>query len=115
MPTMSKNLNDFPEIDTMWQAARLAIREAESLLLFGFSVPTSDELLVQLIRSACGHSRRLKQVASIDLEPEGVLDRFQSCLPTGFDVDIAAFPVEKGTVPIWLDLRSPKVCLRSVS
>jgi hypothetical protein len=113
MPTMSKNLNDFPEIDTMWQAARLAIREAESLLLFGFSVPTSDELLVQLVRSACGDGRRLKQVASIDLEPEAVLDRFQSCLPAGFDVDIAAFPVEKGTVPIWLDLSAPKVYLRS--
>ena len=115
MPTMSKNLDDFPEIYTMWQAARLAIREAESLLLFGFSVPTSDELLVQLIRSACDDGRRLKQIASIDLEPEQVLDRFQSCLPIGFDVDTVAFPVEKGTVPIWLDLSKPKVYLRAAS
>jgi len=113
MPTMSKNLNDIPEIDTMWQAARMAMREAESLLLFGFSMPTSDELLMQLIRSACNDGRRLKRVASIDLQPEPVLERFESCLPPGFDIDIAAFPVEKGVTPIWLDLKASNILLRS--
>lgn len=115
MPTMSKNLNEIPEIATMWQAARMAMREAESLLLFGFSMPTSDELLVQLIRSACNDGRRLRRVASIDLAPEPVLERFESCLPPGFDVDIAAFPVEKGVTPIWLELRGSNVALRSLS
>jgi hypothetical protein len=113
MPTMSKNLNEMPEIDTMWQATRLAMHDAESLLLFGFSMPTSDELLVQLIRAACGDSRRLKYVASIDLDPERVLENFQSCLPVGFDVDAAAFPVERASVPIWLDLSPSNAWLRS--
>ena len=49
MPTMSKNLGDTPEIGVMWQAARKAISDAESILLFGFSMPASDELLMQII------------------------------------------------------------------
>ncbi|MBX3413906.1 MAG: hypothetical protein KF708_14545 [Pirellulales bacterium] len=102
MPTMSKNLEDLPEIATMWQAARLAMSKAESLLLFGFSLPTSDELLVQLIRSSCADGKCLKRVAAIDLDPEGVLDRFQSCLPVGQKVDTTALPVERGHRPIWL-------------
>jgi hypothetical protein len=112
MPTMSKNLKDLPEIGTMWRAARSAMREAESLLLFGFSMPTSDELLVQLIRSAVEDGRRLKRVASIDLEPGPVLKRFESCLPAGFDVETFAFPVQRGEVPNWFDLNSSTITLR---
>lgn len=112
MPTMSKNLNDLPEISTMWQVARRALREAESLLFFGFSLPTSDELLMQLIRSACADGRRLRRVASIDLEPEKVLERFESSLPVGCNVQTAAFPVLKGEVPIWLELREESALLR---
>ena len=113
MPTMSKNLNDLPEIATMWQAARLALCQAESLLLFGFSLPTSDELLVQLIRSSCHDGGALKRVASIDLDPESVLDRFESCLPIGYKVDTVAFPVVRGEVPIWLNVDGPQVVLRA--
>lgn len=105
MPTMSKNLDDLPEIATMWQAARLAMSKAESLLLFGFSLPTSDELLVQLIRSSCAEGKCLKRVAAIDLDPEGVLDRFQSCLPVGHEVEMTAYPVVRGDQPIWLKRR----------
>jgi hypothetical protein len=104
MPTMSKNLEDLPEISTMWQAARLALRSADSLLLFGFSFPNSDELLVQLIRLTCNDGRSLRRVGVIDLEPESVLDRFQSCLPSGCDIEAAVFPVIKGEMPMWLEV-----------
>jgi hypothetical protein len=104
---MTKNCEDIPEISTMWQAARLAIQNAESLLIFGFSFPSSDELLVQLIRQACEEGGgKLKRVAAIDLEPEGVLDRFQACLPTRCDVETVAFPVLRGVEPIWPHERS---------
>ena len=113
MPTMSKNLKDMPEISTMWQAARLAMREAESLLLIGFSLPTSDELLMQLIRSACNEGRKLKHFASIDLEPERVIERFELCLPVGYDVETTAFPVQKGELPVWLEPANSSVLLRA--
>jgi NAD-dependent SIR2 family protein deacetylase len=115
MPTMSKNLEDLPEISTMWQAARLALCKAESLLFFGFSLPTSDELLVQLIRCACKEGGALRRVGAIDLDPEGVLDRFQSCLPDGYEVETTAFPVERGQPPTWLETTGEKTLLRSTA
>jgi NAD-dependent SIR2 family protein deacetylase len=103
MPTMSKNLANMPEISAMWRAAQLAFDKAESLLMFGFSLPTSDELLIQLIRSACNSEHSLKRVASVDLDPEGVLKRFASLLPTGYEVESVALPVERNKAPSWLD------------
>ena len=103
MPTMSKNLVNLPEISAMWRTAQLAFDKAESLLMVGFSLPTSDELLIQLIRSACNSEHSLKRVASIDLDPESVLRRFSSLLPTGYGVEAVALPVERNKAPSWLD------------
>lgn len=102
LPTMSKNLNEIREIAVMWDAAYEAIKDAETLLLFGFSLPKSDELLTQTIRSAVNEQRKLKRVASIDVTPESVLQRFEDCLPPGMDVETIAFPVQAGSDPIWL-------------
>jgi hypothetical protein len=113
MPTMSKSLEDLEWLSTMWQAATLALRNAESLLIFGFSFPTSDELLVQLVRSSCETGGKLKRIAAIDLDPERILDRFQSCLPIGYDVETAAFPVLKGESPIWLQEHGNATVLHS--
>ena len=88
---MSKNLSDVREIAAMWQAARLALMEAESILLFGFSMPTSDERPAQ---------------------PEEVLERFETCLPFGMDVETAAFPVQKGETPIWFEVNNDGAMLR---
>jgi hypothetical protein len=102
MPTMSKNLGDTPEIGVMWQAARKAIADAESLLLFGFSMPTSDELLMQMIRTSIYSNRKLRRVASIDLDPAAVLERFKRCVPADFAVEAKRFPVVAGITPEWL-------------
>ena len=102
LPTMGKHLNDIPEIGVMWEATKLAIKNAESILLFGFSMPSSDELLMQLIRSACREGGNLRRIASIDLDPESVIDRFEACLPVDATVEATAFPVEIGQRPIWL-------------
>ncbi len=102
MPTMSKNLNDIPEIGVMWQAARLAIAEAESILFFGFSMPSSDELLLQMMRQAIHSNRKLKLVASIDLDPDSVIARFEACVPTDTEVVAMSFKVVPFQTPEWL-------------
>jgi hypothetical protein len=102
MPTMSKNLGETPEIGVMWQAARQAIAEAESILLFGFSMPTSDELLMQMIRTAIQENGKLCRVASIDLHPEGVLERFRASIPEEIALEAKPFPVVSGETPDWL-------------
>ena len=102
MPTMSKNLSDTPEIGVMWQAARLAIAEAESILFFGFSMPSSDELLLQMIRQAIHQGRKLRRVASIDLDPEAVLTRFEACIPSDQQVSVMPLRVVPAETPHWL-------------
>lgn len=102
LPTMSKDLSQHPEISVMWQAFEHAIAEAETLLIFGFSLPASDELLRQSIREACARGGRLRQVAAIDLDPNAVLDRFEDCLPIGYSIERVELPVVPGDVPIWM-------------
>jgi hypothetical protein len=102
LPTMIKRLDATPEIAVMWRAAEHALADAESILLFGFSMPTSDELLVQMIRSAAHRGRRLCRVASIDIDPEGVLARFRRCIPPGPGVELVPLKVEKGVRPAWV-------------
>ena len=99
---MGKHLDDLPEIGVMWQAARSAIADAESLLIFGFSMPTSDELLTQMIRATIHANNRLRRVGVIDLDPDGVLDRFRRCLPTNHSVEVNKFQVVLGQDPVWL-------------
>jgi hypothetical protein len=102
MPTMGKHLDDLPEIGVMWQAARSAIADAESLLIFGFSMPTSDELLTQMIRATIHANNKLRRVAVIDLDPVGVLDRFKRCLPGKHSVATHTYQVVRGERPKWL-------------
>jgi len=102
MPTMSKNYGHIKEIATMWKAMYQAIVHAESILLFGFSLPMSDELLIQQIRAAISERKRLRVVGSIDINPEAVLDRFELCLPNGLQVQEKLFPVVPGEIPIWV-------------
>lgn len=115
MPTMGKHLEDLPEIGVMWQAARCAIADAESLLIFGFSMPTSDELLTQMIRTTIHANNKLRRVAVIDLDPDGVLDRFKRCLPTSHSVATSTFQVVRGQRPNWMKLsavHSPSMWVR---
>lgn len=101
MPSMSKRLDETPEIHIMWKAAEHAIAEAESILLFGFSFPLSDQLFIQLIRSQVGTRRRLKQVGVIDLAPEQVIGRIKECVPSDLNVEYSCYKVVPGEVPEW--------------
>lgn len=101
MPTMSKNLSVIPEISAMWTTATMAIAEAESIAIFGFSMPTSDALLMHMFRSAIGLNRRLKRVAAIDINPDSVLSRFSDCVPSDCKVSYIPFKVTPGERPDW--------------
>ena len=102
MPTMSKNLNDIPEIGVMWQAARHALADAESILIFGFSLPNSDELLTQMIRNSIHCQKRLKRLGVIDFDPDAVIDRFKRCVPGDCDVYATPIAVSGTQPPDWL-------------
>lgn len=109
MPSMSKDLSKTPEIGIMWHAALEALTDAESVLLFGFSLPESDELLGQMIRASALDGGKLRRVASIDLAPNTVLQRFANLIPE-LPFERWPFEVERGKRPAWLkDLASSVV------
>ena len=87
----------------MWQAARRAIAEAESILMIGFSMPASDELLLTMIRASIHANRRIRRVGSVDLSPNGVLERFRPCIPPELGVEFEPFPVLLGETPAGYD------------
>jgi hypothetical protein len=64
-------------------------------------MPASDELLAQMIRATIQQSRQLRRVAVIDLDPEGVLKRFERCLPEDQTIDATLFKVTPGVRPDW--------------
>ena len=102
LPSISKDLSETREIAVMWQAARSAIEAAESILIFGFSLPLSDALFVHLLKKSLCHSRNLKKLAVVDLNPLSVVERFEKCVPANGTVEVSPFTVLPGTVPAWL-------------
>jgi hypothetical protein len=104
-PTMGKNLSEIPEISTMWQAARFAISEATSILLFGFSLPTSDALFGQLIQQGCKH-KKVKRIGVIDLCPDDVIARLRRLVSTSCHIDFVGLPVPREGEPDWYVAKS---------
>lgn len=54
----------------VWQTARLALREAEELIIFGYSFPDADFASKALIRQALHHNEQIRTVHVIDINPE---------------------------------------------
>lgn len=100
-PSMTKRLDEVKEIGVMWQATRAALSSAESIALFGFSMPTSDELFMQMMRRAIHENTRLASVTAIDLDPESVMSRFRRCLPPQARVRFIPLRVEPRCRPTW--------------
>ena len=87
----------------MWDAAYDALKEAERLLVFGFSFPACDALIAQMVRETAVATNQLLRVGVIDVSPDSVITRIKNCLPRGLDVTFNAFVVPAdGTEPAWL-------------
>jgi hypothetical protein len=102
MPTMSKRLDDLPEITLMWEAMYEAVKEAEQILFLGFSLPMSDRLLTMQLQDALKENSSLKTVACVDLHPHEVLNRFRDFVRPRSNVAYHGFTVEPGTLQAWM-------------
>ncbi len=71
------------------------------MLLFGFSMPTSDELFVQLMRNACERKRRLRRVGAIDIVADQVLERFNGAVNPTCQIEYVPLPVVPDQIPAW--------------
>jgi hypothetical protein len=104
LPSMIKDLSQYREIDRMWNAASDALSEARSILVFGFSFPTSDALIGRMFSRAIAEGKKLETLAVVDIDPEAVLARIESLLPENCPDAVATVlkvPVD-GSEPPWL-------------
>jgi hypothetical protein len=84
-PIAQKNYSSDPFISRSWEAAKVLLRDAFTLTIFGYSAPTSDADAVELLRSAwTGDSKRaFEHIEIIDTAPQPLLHaRWASFTPT---------------------------------
>jgi hypothetical protein len=86
----------------MWQAAGAALKAAESAMIFGFSIPESDDHIVEFLKHTIGSHGNLKKLAIVDIDPEGPLERLKRFVPIRSNVDATLFRVPiDGSTPSW--------------
>jgi NAD-dependent SIR2 family protein deacetylase len=102
LPSHRKDYREFPHLRRMWDSAAQAIREASSLLVFGFSFSNSDSLVRLLVREAITKGN-LNRVTILDTNPSIVADRLKTLAPSGRPIQIDQFQVPSDhTTPEWV-------------
>jgi hypothetical protein len=102
-PSKLKTFEKLQQLQRMWTAAGTALRQAESVLFFGFSVPEADEHVVELIRRTMGKSDKLRRIAVVDVAPDGPASRLRRCLRKPGQVEIETYTVPADrSAPAWL-------------
>lgn len=78
-PSMLKSFERYPKISVLWRYAERALVEAERIVLWGFSCPTTDHHVVWLFRNGLRLRKGNKvDIAIIDESPAGVAQRIKS-------------------------------------
>jgi len=114
LPSPRKTYSQYPHLRRMWDSAAEAMNEAKSMLVFGFSFPSSDSLVKLMVRTALSHGK-LRKVSIVDLYPVSIAERFNSMIPVNMKVDVETFAVpQDGSEPEWLEREhepnSPQTC-----
>lgn len=101
-PTRLKSFEKLDQLKRMWTAAGAALSSAETAVIFGFSVPDSDDHIVELLKHTIGTHGKLKHLAIIDVDPEGPFERLSRSVPMNSNVETTFFKVpDDGSVPTW--------------
>jgi len=79
-PSMVKTFDSFGQIKRMWNGAYQALLSAESLVIFGFSLPRSDAIIAEMLASTIGRTGKLARLAIIDRDPSGPLKRVEEIM-----------------------------------
>jgi hypothetical protein len=103
---MMKNFDEFVELRRMWVAAFTALKEAESVIFFGYSFPPSDAAIAQMLRNTLGESKKLQRIAVIDTNLAGPVARLRKCFPEKHHVDGRQIALTHFEVPV--DRSCPK-------
>lgn len=103
-PSMVKTFDKFRGLKQVWNAAYQALSVARSIIFWGFSFPTSDVLISQMLRSALTTKKRSLEIGIIDLYPSKPADALEALLgDSEDDIKIYTYEVpQSGERPKWL-------------
>lgn len=103
-PSMVKTFDKFRGLKQVWNAAYQALSVARSILFCGFSFPTSDVLISQMLRSALTTKTRPLEIGIIDLDPSKPVNALEELLgDCEDDIRIYTYEVPRsGEKPTWL-------------
>jgi hypothetical protein len=95
---MSGKYTEYPKLNAMWEAAKLALAEAGILHVFGFSFSEVDRALCKFLQT-CFQSESLRQIRIIDTCPEKVAPKLRKLLPAGFNPEILGLRTTEFALP----------------
>lgn len=102
LPSMVKKFEALPGIHRMWDSAFSALQQARQVLFFGFSIPSSDAVIAEMIRCTLGRSQLIERIGVMDVNPDAPIERLRKILPNERSIQIDSFPVlANGEVPLW--------------
>jgi hypothetical protein len=101
-PSMQKSFDRFRGLRRMWDGAFEALRVCRTIAFFGFSFPTSDAIVSEMIRCTLGRSQGDLEVIVVDVSPEIPAKRFQELVSRRRD------PIQLTTLQIDADCRAPE-------
>ena len=81
--TKSKYLGN-PVIRTIWTRAFEALRNAESVVFIGYSVPLQDQAAMSMIREAFNQNVTRPEICIVDRDPASVTRNLSDALPPDF-------------------------------
>lgn len=81
-PSMSKPIERYPQLATVWQEANRALKSAHRLMIIGFSMPATDTVFRALLRASLADNTVLREVCLIDPRTDAVLERLRTALPS---------------------------------
>jgi hypothetical protein len=99
---MQKSFDRFRGLRRMWDGAFEALRRCHSIAFFGFSFPTSDAIISEMIRCTLGRSQGDLRVTIIDVSPDAPTKRLQELVSRRHD------PVQLTVLQIDADCSAPE-------
>lgn len=87
----------------MWDGAADVLSETREVVFFGYSLPTSDGPIQQLVSGAWKQNQRLEHVWIVDACPDPVCDRVRALLG-GRNVEVTPMkvPLDFSQPPWWI-------------
>jgi NAD-dependent SIR2 family protein deacetylase len=102
LPSHRKSYREYPHLNRMWDSAADAMREAASLLVFGFSFSSGESLVRLMVREAIVNGV-LKQISILDRDPAAVAARLRQIIPSNHSLEILEFAIPMdGSRPRWI-------------